>query len=62
MAKIVIRFDCSKIVKKIAEKSCQGRMLSTEVTGNSVDVPGQPRHEICGGLAAMLADIPAVFA
>ena len=24
---------------------CRDRIFSTELTGNSVDVPGQPRHE-----------------
>ena len=42
----VICLDCSKIVKKNVKKSCRGRMLSTQLTGNSVDVPGQPNHEI----------------
>ena len=45
MAKMVIPFDRSKIVKKIVKKPCRDSIFSTELTGNSVDVPGQPRHE-----------------
>ena len=43
-AKIVIRFDRIKIVKKVVKKPCQF-MLPTELTDNSEDLPGQPKHE-----------------
>ena len=40
--KIVIHFDRTKIVKIIVKKPCQGGIFSTELTGNSADMPGQP--------------------
>ena len=49
---MVIPFDHSKIVKKIVKKPCRDSIFSTELTGNSVDVPGQPRHENTSRLGA----------
>ena len=40
--KIVIHFDLTKIVKIIVKKPCRASIFSTELTGNSADMPGQP--------------------
>ena len=45
LPKFVICLDQTKIVKKVVEKPCQFITLPTELTVNSEDVPGQPKHE-----------------
>ena len=40
LAKIVTVFDCNKIVGKNVKKPCRCRILTIELTGNSVDVSG----------------------